>query len=244
MSFWLYLSAPLTAPTGIDPAPHEQMLDASDEALADAEIAFEQMIDDYNKAWARRKPVPDEQTIDDIDEALAGGDAFLDEQIETFDYKAPAGVDPVLFRQMFTASHMVADRVTRCFAGSAWLRRRFPAGSFLQVYLLTTDDASVGVEILTTESGPDRDNGPQGIHCNVRIPMSWLAERADALLGLRLFQVVLHVLHVIGEHYGIGMPAAIGPGADRGDPKVWDPFGPPPALPSYADINAHLERLA
>ncbi|MEV6599879.1 hypothetical protein AB0M36_23935 [Actinoplanes sp. NPDC051346] len=158
-------------------------------------------------------------------------------------FKSLTGVDPVLYERMRSVSTEVAERVTRCFAGSAWLRRRFPARSYVNMRLLPGSDATVGVELLKTKGGGG-PNGPKAIRCDLRIPASWLAEPGDGLLGLRLFQAMLHALHAIGEHYVIGMPAAVGPGADRGDPEVWDPFDPPPPPLSYADINAHLERLA
>ena len=158
--------------------------------------------------------------------------------------KEQKGVDPVHFNQMLAVFNDVADRVTRCFAGEAWLRRRFHARSYVQVRLLATDDASVSVEHLKTKGYGGGTDGPREIRCVLRIPTSWLAERGDGLLGLRLFQAVLHALHAVGDRYGIGTPAAVGPGSDRGNPEVWDPFRPPPPLPSYADINAHLERLA
>ncbi|MEV4707987.1 hypothetical protein [Actinoplanes sp. NPDC049316] len=42
----------------------------------------------------------------------------------------------------------VADRITRCYAGPAWLIRRFPARSSVRMDLLTHDKASVTVEHL------------------------------------------------------------------------------------------------
>jgi hypothetical protein len=160
-----------------------------------------------------------------------------------FTYPAPTGVDSLLYMNLVGVSNQVADRVTRCFAGSAWLRRRFPARSYVQVHLLPRNDASVDVEYLRTHSWSEDGAGPQEIQCGLRIPMAWLAEPGAALLGLRVFQAVLHALHAIGNHYGIGTPTAIGPNADRGNPEVSDPFSPPPPAPSYTDINAHLERL-
>ncbi|UQU66861.1 hypothetical protein COUCH_11575 [Couchioplanes caeruleus] len=171
-----------------------------------------------------------------------------------FDVSSPTmltGVDQQLFRRqakvdwasygrMIEASNHVSPRVSRCFAGSAWLRRRFPARSHVTLFFVLSDDTSVSVTYLTTISTPDDDDSPQGIYWVLNLPTAWLAEPGDGLLGLRLFEAVLDALRVIGEHYGIGMPAAAGSGADRGD--VWDPFGPPPR-PSYADINTALERL-
>jgi hypothetical protein len=158
--------------------------------------------------------------------------------------RAPAGVDPFLYEQMIAVSNKVADRVTRCFAGPAWLKRRFHARSYVRLHLLLTDDASVSVEHLKTKSWIPGGGGPLEIRCGLRIPTAWLAERGDGLLGLRLFQAVLHALHAVGDHHDIGgAPAPVGPGADRSTPEVWDPFHPPPPPPTYADINTHLERL-
>ncbi|WP_433796201.1 hypothetical protein [Actinoplanes sp. CA-252034] len=155
-------------------------------------------------------------------------------------FKSLTGVDPVLYERMSSVSTEVAERVTRCFAGQAWLRRRFPAHSHVNMRLLPQSDTAAGVELVKTRRGA----GPKTIRCDLRIPISWLAEPGDGLLSLRLFQAMLHALHVIGERYDIGAPAAVGPGGHRGDPGVRDPFGPPPPPPSYADINAHLTRLA
>jgi hypothetical protein len=161
--------------------------------------------------------------------------------MSVYAFEAPEGVDPDSYWHMLDVGSRVTDRVTRCFAGSAWLRRRFPARSYVQLFASTTDDASVSVEYFRTESGPDGDDGPQGIYCGLQIPTSWMATAGDGLLGLRMFQAVLHALHAIGKRYDIGMPAAARPRADR---EMWDPFGPPPPQPSYADINGHLQRLA
>ncbi|UQU66840.1 hypothetical protein COUCH_11465 [Couchioplanes caeruleus] len=160
-------------------------------------------------------------------------------------FKSLTGVDPVLYERMRFVSTEVTERVTRCFAGQAWLRRRFPARSYVNMRLLPHGDATVGVELVKTETrGGGGPSGPKTIRCDLRIPTSWLAEPGDGLLSLRLFQAMLHALHVIGEHYDIGTPAVVGSGGNRGDSEVWDPFGPPPPPPSYAHINAHLERLA
>jgi hypothetical protein len=156
----------------------------------------------------------------------------------------PTGIDPARYLRIHAVEHHVADRITRCFAGAAWLSRRFPARSSVRVDLLTHDDASVGVEHLKPKSWGGGHGGPKQIRCRLRIPASWPAQPGDALLGLRMFQGVLHALHLIGERYGIGTPAAIGPRGGHGDPELWNPFRPPPPPPSYADINAHLERLA
>ncbi|MET0494880.1 MAG: hypothetical protein ABW000_17295 [Actinoplanes sp.] len=156
----------------------------------------------------------------------------------------PTGIDPVRYLRLPAAQHHVADRITRCFAGPAWLSRRFPARSSVRVDLLTHDDASVSVEHLKPKGWGGGHGGPRQIRCRLRIPASWPAQPGDALLGLRMFQGVLHALHLIGERYDIGTPAAVRPGAGRGDPDLRDPFHPPPPEPSYADINAHLERLA
>jgi hypothetical protein len=158
-------------------------------------------------------------------------------------FKSLTGVDPVLYERMSSISTEVAERVTRCFAGQAWLRRRFPARSYVNLRLLPHSDTTVGVELVKIRRGGG-PSGPKTIRCDLRIPTSWLAEPGDGLLGLRLFQAMLHALNVIGEHYDIGTPAAVGPGRHRGDPEVRDPFGPPPPPPSYAHIDAHLKRLA
>jgi hypothetical protein len=156
----------------------------------------------------------------------------------------PTGLDPVRYGRIHAVEHGVADRIIRGFAGPAWLHRRFPARSSVRLDLLTHDDVSVGVEHLKPKGWGGGHGGPKQVRCRLRIPAFWLAEPGDALLGLRLFQGVLQALHLIGERYGIGAPAAVGPGADHGDPDLRDPFHPPPPQPSYAGINAHLERLA
>jgi hypothetical protein len=160
-------------------------------------------------------------------------------------FAAPAGVDPHRYQRVATAvaSH-VADRVTLCYAGSAWLKRRFPARSYVQVHLLAHNDASVSVHYLKTKSWGDPD-GPQEIQCGLRIPTSWFAEAGDGLAGLRLFQATLHAVNAVGDHYDIGRPAAAAAKPGRGDLSLWDPFRPlEPGPSAYADIDAHLERLA
>jgi hypothetical protein len=157
--------------------------------------------------------------------------------------KAPTGVDPVLRWRLIGAANRVADRVTRCYAGSAWLKRRFPSRSSVHVHLLPTGNAPVSVQRLNIFRWGDND-GPIEIGCGLRIPMPWLTDPGDALLGLRLFQAVLHALHAVGDHYDIGRLAAIGPNADHDKPEVFDPFRPRPAPHSYADLNARLNRLA
>jgi hypothetical protein len=174
----------------------------------------------------------------------AGADPARDEPLMLYSDKPPPGVDPGRYHHMISVGADVARRVTRCFAGASWLRRAFPARSFVQLHMLTSNDASITVEYLLMESESDSATAPRGIHCGLRIPTSWIMEPGDALLGLRLFQAVLQALQAIGEHHNIGMPAAIGPDADRGNPPVWDPFRPPLGLPPYAEIKAGLERRA
>ena len=159
-------------------------------------------------------------------------------------FTAPPGVDPVRYQRVVTAvASQVEYRVAPCYAGSAWLKRRFPARSYVQVHLLAHNDAAVSVEYLKTKSWTDSD-GPQEIRCGLRIPTVWFAEPGDGLIGLRLFQAVLHALNVVGDHYGIGRPRAVNPKPDP-DFGLRDPFLPPPldTFP-YAEINAHLDRLA
>ena len=244
MSFWLHLSAPPKELAGVDPFRDDEMLGDSDDVPAGVDpLLYERLQAAYDEALEGGDLVLDEE-LAALPDTLYGGDFDdLDEQMNVYAFEAPAGVDPDSYWRMADAGNRVADRVTRCFAGSAWLRRRFPARSYVQVFLLTTDAASAGVEYLTTESGPGGGDGPQGISCGLQIPTAWMAAPGDGLLGLRMFQAVLHALRAIGERYDIGMPSAVGPGADRGEPDVWDPFGPPPRQPSYADINAHLDRL-
>jgi hypothetical protein len=159
-------------------------------------------------------------------------------------FKPPPGIDPdPQGRAIDVVSH-VQDRIAPCFAGAAWLKRRFPARSYLNILLLPqNDDASVSVEYLKTKGWGMGNGGPREIRCGLRIPAVWFTEAGHGLVGLRLFQAVLHALNVVGDHYGIGRPAARIPKPDP-DFELWDPFGPPPprGLP-YAEINAHLERL-
>ncbi|GAA3347027.1 hypothetical protein GCM10020358_60260 [Amorphoplanes nipponensis] len=155
----------------------------------------------------------------------------------------PAGVGRVAYGQAMVVAHSVEDRVNRSFAGAAWLRQRFPARSCVQVQLLPRDDTVVGVEYVRKKNY----GGPKEIRCGLRLPAAWFADPpiGDGLTGLRLFQAVQHALHAIGDQYGIGVPAAVGPAADRGRPELENPFRPPPSGPSrYAAAALELQRLA
>jgi hypothetical protein len=165
-----------------------------------------------------------------------------------FSFEVPEGLDAQeCSRRASIFATEVVDRVTRCFAGSAWLRQRFPARSYVQVRLQAHDKAAVSVEHLTIVNFPEEGaTGPQEISCDLRVPTAWFTDPGHGLIGLRFFQAVLYAFHTIGERYDIGIPAAIGPTSDRGNPEVRDRFRPPapPAPPQYAEINTHLERLA
>ncbi|BCJ49499.1 hypothetical protein Asp14428_09740 [Actinoplanes sp. NBRC 14428] len=153
---------------------------------------------------------------------------------------APAGPTADGYRRMVAVGSDVAGRVSHCLAGPAWLRRRFPARSHVQIHASPAAGPAAAVEYLRTEPGPDGDDGPYGIHCGLAIPGAWTVTPGDGLLGLRLLQAVLHALQVVGAHYGIGMPSAVRPQAD---PGLGDPFGPPPR-PSYAAANPDPPHLA
>lgn len=155
----------------------------------------------------------------------------------------PVGVDPVAYGQALVVAHSVEDRLNRCFAGAAWLKQRFPARSSVRVHLLPRSDTAVSVEYLRKKNY----GGPKEIRCGLRLPSSWFSNPpvGDGLTGLRLFQAVQHALHAIGDQYGIGAPAAVGPNADRGRPELGNPFRPPPSGPSrYAAAALELQRLA
>jgi hypothetical protein len=158
-------------------------------------------------------------------------------------HKAWKRVDPALFGRMVALGNVVGDRVTLGFAGSAWLKRRFHPRSTLQVHLLPTDEATSGVEVMKAKTWGEGPGGPKQLRCGLRIPTSWLVDAGDGLAGLRLFRAMLDALHTVGDHYGIGAPAAVTPRSVPGDYEVWDPFRPPPPESSYADINTHLDRL-
>ncbi|MGW4945030.1 hypothetical protein ACWEOZ_25955 [Actinoplanes sp. NPDC004185] len=155
----------------------------------------------------------------------------------------PAGVGRVAYGQALVVAHSVEDRFNRCFAGAAWLKQRFPARSSVRVHLLPRDDTVVSAEYLRKKNY----GGPKEIQCGLRLPSSWFQDPpvGDGLTGLRLFQAVQHALHAIGDRYGIGTPAAVGPHADRGRPALVDPFRRPPSGPSrYAAAALELQRLA
>ena len=156
--------------------------------------------------------------------------------------KAPTGIDTVRYSWAtgVVARH-VEDRVNRCFAGVAWLKQRFPAHSDVRVSLMPHNDAAVSVEYLRRKNY----GGPKQLHCGLRIPSVWFADRSDALIGLREFQAVLHALRAIGDHYGIGLPAAASTDSDRGKPELQNPFVARPPEPSrYADSTIAVEHLA
>ncbi|GGQ83760.1 hypothetical protein [Couchioplanes azureus] len=159
-------------------------------------------------------------------------------------HRMPTGVDPLAYwRATVVVAESVEDRLNRCFAGAAWLKQRFPARSAVMVHLLPHDDTSVSVEYLRKKNC----GGPKEIRCGLRIPSSWFSDPhvGDGLTGLRLFQAVQQALHAIGEEYGIGTPAAVGPSAGRSRPELEDPFRPRPSGPSrYAAAAVHLQRLA
>jgi hypothetical protein len=157
-------------------------------------------------------------------------------------HTTPTGVDPVAYQRAIVVAHSVEDRLNRCFAGAAWLKQRFPARSSVRVHLLPHDDTAVSVEYLRKKNY----GGPKELRCGLRIPASWCSDPpvGDGLTGLRLFQAVQHALHAIGDQYGIGAPAAVGPKADRGRPELEDPFRPRPSRPSrYAAAALELQRL-
>ncbi|MEU8661823.1 hypothetical protein, partial [Actinoplanes philippinensis] len=63
------------------------------------------------------------------------------------------GVDPGRYERMSHVATEVAERVTRCIAGQAWLRRRFPAHSHVNERLLPHEGTTVGVELVKTRRG-------------------------------------------------------------------------------------------
>jgi hypothetical protein len=156
--------------------------------------------------------------------------------------RAPTGIDQHRYGWAagVVAQH-VADRINRSFAGPSWLRQRFPARSYVRVHLLPHNTASIGVEYLRKKN----HGGSKELLCGLKIPLAWLTDRSDGLVGLREFQAALHALRAIGDHFGIGMPAAVSGDTDHGDPELQNPFVEQTRSPlRYADSAVRMERLA
>lgn len=142
----------------------------------------------------------------------------------------PGPVDVDVVRYERTAGELAFQAefaAERAFVGAAWLKRRFPARSHVNIRLKLSagDRLEVGTPRAT------KYDGPKEITCRADIPARWFAEPGDALLGIRILRAVLQVLNTIGKHYDLGPPPIRSAKADAGKPALTDLFAPRPIEP-------------
>lgn len=135
----------------------------------------------------------------------------------------------------------INDAVERSFAGSTWLKQRFPAKSYVRIDVRVNSGETVNVDKLRTKTY----GGPKEIICPVSVPAVWFDVPGDGLLAIRLFRAVLLALDSIGECYEIGSPPLRATKADPGKPDLMDPFSPRLAQPSpYGEAACSLQEIA
>jgi hypothetical protein len=135
----------------------------------------------------------------------------------------------------------VQDRVAWCFAGEAWLSRRFPRRSNVLLQLRVQDSTDVLVDPPRTKN----IGGPKEVRCQLTIPAHWCREPGDGLLGLRMFTAVSKALTVIGTRYDLGPPPLRKPTAVAGKPPIYDLFTSRDFPPSaYGSAANEVQRLA
>jgi hypothetical protein len=157
-----------------------------------------------------------------------------------------SGVDAKRYLNIHDLASYANTALERGFGpGSTWLKQRFPAKSFVAIYVRAHGDTTVKVEKPRLKSDGGGPGDPKEISCSVNLPAVWFDAPGDGLLAVRVFRAVLLALRAVGEHYEIGPPPLRSGRADPGKPELRSLFSPPQVGPSpFRAAAASLQSLA
>ncbi|MEU1363443.1 hypothetical protein ABZ356_26780 [Micromonospora zamorensis] len=136
----------------------------------------------------------------------------------------------------FVSSIEVA--LQRAVDGATWLRRSFPARSYLRLDLTAHTGAEPSVRHVRTRG----QGGAKEIRYLVGLPVAWFAVPGDGLLALRIFRALLGALAAVGVEQGLGTPPVRVPGSYPGRPELVDLFVPPADRHAGAAVTADRVR--
>ncbi|MER7471696.1 hypothetical protein [Micromonospora sp. NPDC000018] len=128
----------------------------------------------------------------------------------------------------------------RVVDGARWLRRSFPARSYLRLDVTVHTEAEPSVKHVRTRG----QGGAKEIGYLVRVPVAWFDVPGDGLLAVRLFRALLGALEAVGVEQRLGAPPVRAPRSDPGRPELVDLFVPPAARPAGATVTAGRVREA
>ncbi len=128
----------------------------------------------------------------------------------------------------------------RAVDGGKWLRRSFPARSYLRLDVTVHTEAEPSVGHVRTRG----QGGAKEVGYLVRLPVGWFDVPGDGLLAIRLFRALLGALATVGVEQGLGAPPVRAARSDPGRPELVDLFVSPADRPAGAVVTADRVREA
>ncbi|MEU7614469.1 hypothetical protein [Micromonospora sp. NPDC049204] len=133
---------------------------------------------------------------------------------------------------------LIEVALQRTVDGGKWLRRSFPARSYLRLDITVHGGPGPSVQHVRTRG----HGGAKEIGYLVQVPVAWFDVPGDGLLAIRMIRALLGALTAVGAEQGLGAPPVRSPESDPGRPELVDLFAPPADRPAGAGAAADQVR--